>query len=462
MAKNKHAYSRRMPPREKISRTEQEHFYITAKKILRQFELEPKLIDVFTKKQKEYLFKMFCDPPLIKAKEEKTVPRQYVRNINADTHEYMRTNYWGNPENKITYMELATYGLSFLGNLHGYWKRNSFLAGTPQEEAARKIIEYWEKNAFLTKSPQDKAVKKIIKNFDNESTLETTLYINVLVNMWYLTRCYSRINYRMYGFEADIHVIVTKRYGVDWHTKRFRILLTAQDSEYKVFIHNNIARKAFRMYITPNGTNQPKPATVSSRKFYLKSKSFSLRALTDMKLNIYIQSHVLQRFKQRMDVFEPYTHNLLLQFAFTAGIHLVSFDNQVLFSCLIEDGRLTAGYFTCFQKGGDIVINTFLPITSHNTPEGKKLYELLSLSKEEITYLGMDRISFFVKVDFEQIPRLKQALIDSTIWQLKIKLEHILAQDEEPGYIESLIDLNKTMFVKNFLDKREQQNAGML
>jgi hypothetical protein len=59
---------------------------------------------------------------------------------------------------------------------------------------------------------------------------------------------------------------------------------------------------------------------------------------------------------------------------------------------LIENG-VTAGYFTCFLKSDDVVINTFLPITSQNTPEGKKLYESLSLSREEITYLGMDRIS---------------------------------------------------------------------
>ncbi|MDR0698020.1 MAG: hypothetical protein LBG28_02195, partial [Tannerella sp.] len=71
--------------------------------MLRHYELEPELIDVFTKKQKEVLLKLCYDQPDVKAKKERTVPRQYVRNINNDTYQFMKTHYWGKPENQLTY-----------------------------------------------------------------------------------------------------------------------------------------------------------------------------------------------------------------------------------------------------------------------------------------------------------------------------------------------------------------------
>ena len=46
-----------------------------------------------------------------------------------------------------------------------------------------------------------------------------------------------------------------------------------------------------------------------------------------------------------------------------------------------------------------------------NLPDGKVLFKLLKLSKDETIYLGMDKMSFLFKVDFEQIPVFKQALI---------------------------------------------------
>ena len=90
-----------------------------------------------------------------------------------------------------------------------------------------------------------------------------------------------------------------------------------------------------------------------------------------------------------------------------------------------------------------------------NTPEGKELQKLLSLSKEEIIYLGMDKLSFFTRVDFEQIPALKQALIDSNIWPVKVELDSIYVEDADEN--DSTIDVSKTMFVKNYFDKRDKQ-----
>ena len=106
----------RTGPSKKVTRTQKEQCYQKAKKILRHYDLEPGLVDVFTKRQSESLFYLCYDQPDVKAKKERTVPKQYIRNINNETYQIFKKNYWGNPEHNITYMELATYGLSFWGN----------------------------------------------------------------------------------------------------------------------------------------------------------------------------------------------------------------------------------------------------------------------------------------------------------------------------------------------------------
>ena len=418
--------AKKKQPTKKPQKSELRQFYdecyITAQKILRQFELDPGLIDVLTKKQKQAILQQCYKKPIIKAKEEQTIPKQYVRDINQDTYEYMNTHYWGDPKNGITLMELATTGLSFLGNLSDWINKGWFTPDTPQKEAADQIYE---------------------KVYD--AAIPRTGFAKVLVNVWNMTRSYSRVNFRVYGFESDFYTEPKKAGFIT--INRFRILLTAQKCESKQFSQNNIERKAFRMWDTAKGFyGNPKPATIPSKMIYPRAKE-------EADLNIYIQSHVLHRFKERMDEFDPFFQNLLIQHTFTNGIKIANFDNQILVRCIIEE--TTAGYFTFFLQGNDIVINTFIPLTSPNTPEGKRLHELLSLSKEEISYLGMDKISFFTKVDFEQIPRLKAAITEAGMWPSKLEIDRFRRDDDQE---ENPIDLNKTMFVKCFLEKKFLSN----
>jgi len=397
-------------------RAQYEQCYIVAKKILRHFELKPELIDVFTKRHKERLLHVFYVTPVVKPDKEKTVPRQYIRNINTATYQYLKNNYWGNPENNITLTELATYGLSFLSNIEQAFEEKIFDENSPQFEAARTICEKFNRDEVLN-----------------------TEFSGLITDIYYLTSGYSKVNFRMYGFSFDCEKI-TKSCGC-CHDYRFAVRITAKNSEEKIFIHNDIKRKAFRMYQTDIGNYLPEPATIKRKEIFPKASE-------NDELNIYIQSHVLHRFKERMDIFEPTSRNILIQRAFTIKMKLIPFENRVLFACLVEEQSI--GYFTFFVQDSDIVINTFLPLTSIVTPEGKKLHELLSLTKEELIYLGMDKISFYSRVDFEQIPILKQTLLDSNIWKAKLVID---AQGLEDGNDETLIDINKTNFVKNYFEK---------
>ena len=430
MAKKKRTHTKIASPKKNISQTEQERCYVVAKKLLRHFELEPELIDVFSKKQKLKLFKKFFEPPIVKPAKINTVPRQYVKNIHTEMYLFMKTNFFGNPENQLTYMELATYGLNFLLNLSNMHVRDAaFIQGTPQEEVAKQICEKYDIDEFF---------------YD-------IAFTDVLERIWDMTRSYSKINFRFYGFKLNYDEI-PQSCGCCTNMK-MTIRLTAQDSEIKKFTINNIERKAFRMLTPALGIYKPSQVTVFRNKIFPNTKEDDL-------LEVYIQSHALHRFKERIDSSAPSFQNFLIQSSFTNGMHLVPFAGRALFSCLIDE-KNPIGYFTHFVQDNNLIVNTFIPLTSEGTPEGKKLHELLPLSKEDIIYLGMDKISFYLNIDFEQIPKLKQALIDSGIWETKLALDQI--NERETIEIDrTTIDEKKTMFIKNFFDKREQYSTDIL
>ena len=409
--------------RREPSKQEMEQTYLVAKKLLQHFELDSKLLDVFTKTQKKSLYRVYYLTPIIKPEKERTVPRQYIRNINNDAFHFIKTTYWGNPEAKLTYYELYTAGMSFLSTIQGMFKeKNLFEPGTPQYESASRICEKFDRDELLNAS--SKEVSNLI---------------------FYLSRRYSRVNFRMYGHTFDCDKIPDKRCTCG-HCFEYRVSyrITVKECETKYFSFNNISRKTFRLFRPDDGLYLPKPLTIYQNKIFPKEKEGKV-------FNIYVQSHVFHRFKERLDIFCPTDHNLLFQYAFTRYIKPVRFDNREFFACYIADD-CPVGYFPFLVRGDDLIINTFLPLVGENTPEGKKLQKLLSLSKEEIIYLGMDKISFFTRVDFEQIPELKQALIDSNIWPVKLELDKMEEIDEDDVSIGN----DKTMFVKNYFDKRDK------
>ena len=411
--------------RRKPSPQEMQQCYLVAQKLLRHFDLDPKLLEVFTKRQKERLYHLYYITPIIKPQKERTVPRQYIRNINSDAYHFIKKKFWGNPDNKLTFFELYTAGLSFLSTIQGMFREdNLFEPGTPQFESASRICEKFDRDDLM-----------------NESSKEVSDHI------FYLTRRYSRVNFRMYGHTLDCDKIPDKRCNCG-HCFEYRMSyrITVQESETKYFSFNNIYRQTFRMFEPADGLYLPKPLTIFQTALFPNEKE-------DRVFNMYVQSHVFHRFKERMDTLSPTDLNLLFQYTFTRYLKLVKYDNRELFACLIAD-NCSIGYFSFLIRGDDIVINTFLPLVGENTPEGKKLQKLLSLSKDEVIYLGMDKISFFTRVDFEQVPELKKALIDSNIWPIKLALDDLF-ETEDADSDASPIDINKTMFVKNYFDKRK-------
>lgn len=421
MHRQKKTHRTASQPKGSASHTQLERCYAVAKKMLRHFDLDPELLDAFTKKQRLAIL-VTSDLPNIKAKKENSIPRHFVKKIREEIFHYMKTNFAGDPENKLTYMDMAICGTSFYISLYFHLKKGTF-AGTPQEEIARRICNVFGKGEFLR-----------------------DVFFELLARVRYLTRSYSQVNFRLYGFNYDWEMTNAKSYN-PITTARMKLELTMQNCESKMFTFNGVARKAFRLILTANGQYEPTWAIIRRHKIFPganKEKYF----------NIFIQSHVLHRFKERMDSFTPTARNFLIQYALTSGQEVVTTEKHTFLPCFIKND-IPIGYFTFFIQGDDLVVNTFLPLAGEITPEGKKLHTLLPLGKEDMVHLGMDKVSFYSEIDFEQIPTLKQALTASGIWPTKLTLDGMIDPDSlEEG--ESPINERKTRYVKEFIDKFEQ------
>jgi hypothetical protein len=101
-----------------------------------------------------------------------------------------------------------------------------------------------------------------------------------------------------------------------------------------------------------------------------------------------------------------------------------------------------------------MIVLTFLPLVAGDTPEGSYLSRRLGLQMEDTVFLGMDKLSFFLTVDFEQIPMLKEALISAGIWSL---IEYA-ADNPEMNFT---IDQKKTQMVKKFFEYRTSHEVDI-
>jgi len=391
------------------SRTQQERCYAVAKKLFGTFDLNPALLDVFSKKQKQYLFEIIWDSPVVRAEKVKTIPRRFLDEIRDKLVTYMNIKKFGKQENALTLTELVTYGLGFMMSFSMY-QNKEWVGATPQQiDAAQQI---------------SKKIPKIEYFFVGIGAIPIANF------MQYLTKCYSQVNFRLYGYKFS-----WEQAGL---SMRMKIEMTSQYCETKLFTHKGVKRKAFHVVYTEEGFSNPGGAKVPKNKIFHRAKESEY-------FNLYIQSHALHRFKERVDIYDATDRNYLLQQSLTCWQHITVTDKQTFLACTCDDCPL--GYFTFFVQDDDMVLNTFIPLVNATTPEGKKLHELLPFGKEDTTYLGMDKLSFYTDIDFEQIPILKQVLIDTGIWKSKLAIETTRLTDE------SLIDEKKTQLVKRFFDK---------
>jgi hypothetical protein len=382
-------------------------------KVLRAYGFAPDLFDSFPRMQRLHMFYVRVEPLRFRAKEGQTIPRRLINFVAESTHHFMRTHYFGDESIGLTLLELSTCGMSLACVLEV-----ADTSGLFQPEQLKVI-------ATVAKTINQKRIFHDIRDVGT--------YIRKMMLM------VSKVNFRIYGFNW-----IQEPVGENSPNIRATIFLSSEESVSIRFRHRLKEQTAFRVRAGQVITEPPRDATID-RWFIFHREEFPY-----VYLDIYIHSHVLQRVKERMDIFPAHKRNYYVMEPLLY-MHRVAFgpSKRPMLACYFKDGNrlVYLGYYPFTIRKNKLIVTTFLPLASAETPTGANLQSLLGLQEEDVTLLGMDRLSFYLTVDFEQIPILKDALIATEIWDLV----QYAANNPEMNFT---IDREKTQMVKEFFEHK--------
>jgi hypothetical protein len=417
--KRKKGHSSHLPkpilPRHSV--TYLESCYAAARRVFRALGEDPSTFDLFTKRQKQKMFFVSILPPRIQAKQGHLVPRQYIRYIQEELIAHMKRD----PVDRktgLTAMDASTVGMS----LRLIFEVEKFRDGLSPEQ--REVVERM-RNQFDTTQILERAHQSLI------GIINTSLLM------------LSQPNFRTYGQCAGEYPTSSSP------SLQSVIRITTHECQPLRFKYHNKERTAFRIFTGQNSDVPPIGATIALSKIFPDTTH-------DRLLNIYIQSHAIHRFKERINTFFPMMRNQFFFISLIAMQRIVQNPNGMkLIACITpsSEGEKIIGYFAFTIDGDNLLVLTLLPLLSYNTPEGRILCERLHLSPDDLKYLGMDKLSFFYEIDIAQIPALKQVLFD----ELHLDYFHVVYNSfRSKG---DPFDEKKTLFVKNFFQKLEEQPA---
>ena len=123
-------------------------------------------------------------------------------------------------------------------------------------------------------------------------------------------------------------------------------------------------------------------------------------SLGNFEMDVYIQSHALERMKERLDSYKFNEENLFFFLSVSKPVIIQNSNGQYLLIYGEPDKRI--GYFVIEPVEGVALLTTFLFLTNDGTPEGEKLRALAGIEKTDKKYLKIDRLSAFAQSDIEQ------------------------------------------------------------
>jgi hypothetical protein len=405
----------------KHSQTQLKSCYEISRRIFQSLGEDESTFDLFTKRQKQEMFRILVSPPRIVTMPGHKVPKQYIRHIQDELITLMKRTYF-DEEHGVTWMDMATVGHSLLL----IFSTESFRATLPssQKEVADRLHTFFEdKEIFLR--------------------LQDTIAQDVKFSLLML----SQPNFRIYGQDLGGRPFITNRTNLQPVVR-----ITTHECQSLRFKYRNVERTAFRVAMGQFLSVPYTGATIVLSKILPGIKH-------DRTLNIYIQSHAIHRFKERIDTLDPVYRNQLFVLSLMLVQKVVRAPNGTqLIACIIPiaGGEKTIGYFAFTIEGENLLVLTLLPLLSYNVPEGRILYERLRLSPEELKYLGMDRLSFFFEVDIEQIPLLKKVLYD------ELHLDYVHTVYNSFRSKNDSFNEKRTLFVKNFFQKLEERSLDSI
>ncbi len=147
--------------------------------------------------------------------------------------------------------------------------------------------------------------------------------------------------------------------------------------------------------------------------------------LQKMPLDVYIQAHAVERLEERLGNTINEFCAMNIAFSILENDIQISDDGSILIA--YKTDLETLGYLKAVITGDKLVIRTFLFLTNNGTPEGKKLAELIGVTKADKKYLGIDKLELFLTSDIEDNEPLKKIFCQAgcgQLFTLKEQLEY--------------------------------------
>ena len=226
-------------------------------------------------------------------------------------------------------------------------------------------------------------------------------------------------------------------------------IVSSVEPEKRYFHINGERRPSFRLgyfdYFQKDGSCLPImaeiPLQLLKNSNAAEIKDDRVRQGTDKLLPVYIQSHAIRRFTERMDATNNTFRNNVYSMSFKEPSVITTLNGQRMVKA-IDEQRNCVGYFPYRQLENAILILSFLPLASPIVPEEAALFKELGVLMEDSRYIGMDKLSFYIKTDFGSVPRITEALKKVGMWHLtEIKPENAIERKE--------FDFLKKYFMEN-------------
>ncbi|PZX09833.1 hypothetical protein LX69_03498 [Breznakibacter xylanolyticus] len=405
-----------------ITKTYSDEFTQTAHKFMRLIGLEPSDFDVLTKRTKQELMRIRHTPYKIYAQKGGRVPEAYVRFFNACLFRYEKQSYYGDPQYGITYYEYVTHGLTFIFSIRNYDQETGILPDQyPLLEKIKKpLVKYTQSNEV------------------DHYSIRTTSFLN------FLYTSFSQPNYRYYtGEEQCLTEYMKGRI-------KNEIRISSIEPERRTFVIDKEVRPSYRLgiYRAEIVCKMIEPTWVELPMVLLEaedSRSVMAQLMgTRLTLPVYIQSHALHRMGERLDCFDNYSLNQVFTFTFMEPRCITATNGQRLIVAIDFRGK-TIGYFPMAKVNGAVLLLSFLPLSSPITPEGSILQKELGLQFDDIKFIGLDKLSYYIKTNFNANPPLQKALKKANMWHLTDFVMKGSVEKKEDRIIMNYLTRNRAM-----------------
>lgn len=152
----------------------------------------------------------------------------------------------------------------------------------------------------------------------------------------------------------------------------------------------------------------------------------------DIPLDVYIQSHALQRLSERIDTISFHIAHFFVLISLLEPKAITDSCGKILIEYCID--KFKAGYLRADIVNGSILIRTFLFLTNNGTPEGKKLEQMTGLGKLDKKYLAIDKLSAFMSSDIRSNEAVMEILRKAgceNLLNLHKHMKHFLIKNKE-------------------------------